>query len=346
MTTERRSAVFMPEPNSTTKDLAISPPQFLFKTTNELTEIEKKGLSQLFEEVFHKPFPYSLFDTKYAHSCLGYSFHVVMTIDDAIVGAFSAIPVRYEFFGEQRLFATTADLMIAQGFRGRLSYVKLLSELLHERLTAAGISFILCCIRQEIWTVHEVVSKWKCIGRVSYYIAPLRVRYVPGLAYALRIGIRAWNLVSDWKRCNRQCQWPIQKINDDAFRKYRYRMFPAIYHEVPLHDGGLCVYTTEPFYPIEGLERIALALLVDVDPPARQNLEHAVSIVRRRDPKAEFVAYQGFLPCPPRNMLRVPKRFEKKSWVFAGRILRPELVDDRVFDIRQWKINLSNGDLV
>jgi hypothetical protein len=64
-------------------------------------------------------------------------------------------------------------------------------------------------------------------------------------------------------------------------------MFPIKYHEVKLPDGGLCVYTTEPF--------------VDVDPPTRESLEYAVNAVRRRNPQTEFVAYQGFLPwtvCP------------------------------------------------
>jgi hypothetical protein len=78
----------MPEPNGTTKNLPISPPQFLFKTISELTASDKEGLRWLFEEVFHRPFPESLFDTKYAHRCLGYSFRVLMTIGDTIVGSF------------------------------------------------------------------------------------------------------------------------------------------------------------------------------------------------------------------------------------------------------------------
>ena len=45
-------------------------------------------------------------------------------------------------------------------------------------------------------------------------------------------------------------------------------------------------------------------------------------------------------------MLRIPAKYERQAWTLAGRILDPAQIDDRVFDMRRWNINLSNGDLV
>jgi hypothetical protein len=50
---------------------------------------------------------------------------------------------------------------------------------------------------------------------------------------------------------------------------------------------------------------------------------------------------------PPRIIQRpVPAKYEKRAWTLGGRILAPDLVDDRIFNIASWNINLSNGDLV
>jgi hypothetical protein len=45
-------------------------------------------------------------------------------------------------------------------------------------------------------------------------------------------------------------------------------------------------------------------------------------------------------------MLRIPAKYERQAWTPAGRIPDPAQIDDRVFDMRRWNINLSNGDLV
>src|SRR5689334_21768674 len=72
--------------------------EFTAKTTGELTASEVLQLRELFVAVYQKPFPEDLLRRKYAGSCLGHSFHSLMLDGGRIVGAFSAIPVRYRFF--------------------------------------------------------------------------------------------------------------------------------------------------------------------------------------------------------------------------------------------------------
>jgi len=307
---------------------------YAVKTTGELTAAEIVQLRELFTDVFQKPFPEDVLRRKYSGSCLGHSFHSLMVDQGRIVGAFSALPVRYRFFGRPVLFAPTADLMIAAPYRGPVKQIQMLGQGLFEKLREAGIAFVFACLREEMRMVHQVVSRWRTVGKVFYYAAPAN-----GLArWALRLGSRR---EKDGAR-----KWPIEKVNDDQFAQYRYKVFPVPYQTVPL-PGGDAIYTTEFFYPIEGLPSgIHLGLLLDVWPLDAPTFDRAVAEIRRREPRLHFLAYQGRLPFRPREMFRIPARFEKKAWFVAGRILRDDLVDDRIFDISHWNINLSNGDLV
>jgi len=305
---------------------------YAVKTTSELTADEVLQLRELFEAVFQRPFPEDVLRRKYSGCCLGHSFHSLMFDEGRIVGAFTAIPARYRFFGKPVLFAATADLMIAQSHRGPVRRLQTLGQGLFEKLREADVAFVFACLREEMKMVHEAVSRWRTVGKVFYYAAPTNalarglLRLVPSAGGA---GKRA-----------------VEKINDEQFMNYRYNIFPVSYQTVALPGGG-AVYTTELFYPIEGVPRgIRFGLLLDVWPLEQRMFDRAVAEIRRREPKLHVVAYQGRLPFRPREMFRVPARFEKKAWFLAGRILRDDLVDERIFDIAHWNINLSNGDLV
>jgi hypothetical protein len=306
---------------------------YAVKTTPELTDAEISQLRELFTDVFHKPFPEDVLHRKYSGSCLGYSFHSLMYDEGRVVGAFSAIPVLYRFFGKRVLFAPTADLMIAHRYRGPVKQLQILGKGLFDRLREAGIGFVFACLREEMAMVHQAVSRWRRVGKVFYYLAPANL----AARWALRIAPTGVGGPE---------KWPVEKVNDETFTAFRYGIFPAPYQTVSLAGGG-ATYTTKPFYPIEGLPlRIRFALLLDVWPLDAPTFDRAVAEIRRREPGLHVIAYQGRLPFRPREMFRVPERFEKKAWWLAGRILREDLIDERVFDIANWNINLSNGDLV
>ncbi len=311
--------------------------RYAVKTTSELTDSEIAQLRELFTDVFHRPFPEDVLRRKYAGACLGHSFHSLMYDADRVVGAFSAIPVRYRFFGKPILFAPTADLMIAQRYRGPVKQLQTLGQGLFDKLRDAGIAFVFACLREEMAMVHQAVSRWRRIGKVFYYLAPANVvaRCVLRVAAGIRGGTSADGAA-----------WPIEKIDDDEFTAYRYGIFPAPY-KTAAWAGGSGIYTAKPYYPIDGLPpRIRFALLLDVCPLDASSFDRAVAEIRRREPGLHVIAYQGRLPFRPREAFRVPERFEKKAWWLAGRILRNDLVDERIFDIANWNINLSNGDLV
>jgi len=319
--------------------------EFQVKTTGELAPEEISALTRLFLEAYGKTCPEDLFLRKFAGNCLGRSVHSLMFFDDELIGAFSAIPTRYRFFGQTLLFANTADLMIAPRHRGSVTRLQTLAEGLYKALAREGVSFVFCCLRDEMFQLHRVVSGWRAIGKAYYYAAPFRLPYLGPATALLRSAARLWNRLSPAPHLSGGTPLPIEKLNDAAFAAYRYRVFPTTYYTVSLPAGG-AIYAKELYYPLVGIPaNIRLGLLIDVFPLTKSNFDGAVAAIREREPQLGVLAYQGCLPFQPRDMILVPAKFEKQAWTLGGRILLPDAVDDRVFQIGNWNINLSNGDL-
>jgi Acetyltransferase (GNAT) domain len=316
--------------------------------THDLSQSDKSEIRLLFESVFEKSFPPDVFDRKYAQSCLGYSWHALLRREGRIVGAYSAIPIRYRFYGNDVMFAIGVDLMVAKHSRGHLRSIKEMIEGLHSSLAAAGVAFIFGCAREEMRPFHEKVSNWRLIAKVPYHIAPLRASQLGFAAGPVKVLLRGWNRIRQTAELIHPIGSPnIEKICDTGFLQYRYNIFPAHYRVVRGTMDTKGWYLTDPYYPIEGVpDGVRFGILMDVTPFSRRAFDEAIGLIAAREPELDYLAYQGFLPFQPVNIIRVPERFERKAWYALGRVLRPDFVDDRIFDIRCWNLNLSNGDLV
>ena len=317
---------------------------FQVRTTGELEPAEIDAIAHLFEIVFAKPCPPDLFLRKYADSPLGRSVHSLMFLDGQLIGAFSAIPLRYRFFGETMPFAITADLMIHPSHRGPVSRLQQLADGLYSTLAREGVAFVFCCLRDEVFRLHHAISGWQAIGKISYYAAPFRLPYLGPATALARAAVRVWNQRSP---APRDAGYEIEKIDDTGFTNWRYRIFPTNYQTIDLPGGGSAIYAKELYYPIVGLPpQLRTGILLDVSPLTKTNLDAAVRQIRQREPRLSVLAYQGYLRFQPRDMLRIPAKCEKQPWTLAGKILIPGQVDERIFHLRNWNINLSNGDLV
>ena len=314
--------------------------------THDLSQSDKSEMRLLFESVFEKSCPPDIFDRKYAQSCLGYSWHALLRREGRIVGAYSAIPVRYRYYGNDAMFAIGVDLMVAKHFRGQLRSIKEMIEGLHSSLAAAGVAFLFGCAREEMRPFHEKISNWRLIGKISYHIAPLGASQLGLAAVPAKVLLRGWNRIRQATKMARPTP-AVEKICDSGFLKYRYNIFPVDYRVVRGTMDVTGWYLTEPYYPIEGVpDGVRFGILIDVTPFSRRAFDEVIGLIASREPELDYLAYQGFLPFQPVNTICVPERFERKAWYAMGRILRPDFVDDRIFDIRCWNLNLSNGDLV
>lgn len=311
-------------------------PVFQVRTTNELEPAEITALTQLFETVFEKPCPEDVFIRKFARSPIGHAVHSLMFLEGMLIGAFSAIPVPYRFFGKTLLFAITADLMIHPSHRGPVSRVQKLANGLYDSLARDGVAFVFCCLRDQVFGLHHALSGWRKIGKISYYAAPTSA--LP------RAAVRLWNRRAAQPH---DAAYEIEKIGDTVFTAWRYSIFPTHYKTIHLPDGGTAIYAIDLYYPISGIPRqLRTGILIDVSPLTKMNFDAAVHQIREQEPSLSILAWQGFLRFQPRDMLRIPAKYEKQPWTLGGKILIPGQVDSRIFDLSNWNINLSNGDLV
>jgi hypothetical protein len=313
------------------------------RRTGELAAEDRARLCALFESVFHKPCPEDLFLRKYAAAWRGYSYHALARSEGVVVGSYSAVPFRYSFFGQEVLFATGVDLMVESPIRGNVLTPRSLSNALYSSLAADGIAFVFGCAREEMLLFHQRLGGWRTIGPMPYYVAPIRGPRLPGAAALLRVLVRAANLPAAVPPIREP---EIYKVNDRAFRDYRYGILPTEYRTIAA-AGGQGIYTRRLYYEIPGIPRgIRVSLLLDVSPFRADVFDEIVRAIRRQEPQIDYLAYQGWLPFRPKSMWRVPQFLERPHWYACGRILRPDVVDERIFEIHNWNINLSNGDLV
>ena len=299
------------------------------KLTSELTASERARLCSLFGEVFHRPFPEDLFLRKYRGAHTGDSLHC-LAIHNQIAGAFSAVLFRYSFFGREYLFATAIDLMLQTKFRPNVALMRRMSKALYSRLAAAGVAFVFSCVREEMMRFHQVVGGWRRIGRLSYQVVPMRGPHIPGAASCLRMLVRSANAINGAGVDRATAPPPIEKVNDGCFRAYRYSFFPTEYRTVQMGEGG-AVYTGKMFWELPGAPKgVTLSMLVDVWPQRPAVFDAAVQHIARTNSDVDYLIYPGYLPFQPRRMWRVPQRLERPRYFLGGRILRPDLIDERV----------------
>ena len=60
----------------------------------------------------------------------------------------------------------------------------------------------------------------------------------------------------------------------------------------------------------------------------------------------DLIVYFGFLKFSPINLYRLPERIKPKNTYVAGKILLPNVIDDRIFSIENWNFNLSDLDWI
>jgi hypothetical protein len=127
----------------------------------------------------------------------------------------------------------------------------------------------------------------------------------------------------------------------ETFNKYRYKWFDENYKIVNENDFTF-VYKIIPYNGIK------TAFLMDVYPLNKKNFDKSVrSLFYKSRSDFEIALYVGYLHFCPSSMIKIPKKYEPKTFHFVGNILDKEILGSNViFDVKNWDVNLSNYDLL
>jgi hypothetical protein len=326
---------------------------FLFRKTNELSDEQIEQVCALFSSVFMPDRTPAMFKRQFLGTPLGYSYHGLMLDGTRIVGSYSAVPYRYVFDGRDLLFALAVDTQIAKEYRGDPWRFVRMANPVYDAARADGIPFAFCFPNENIYLVRKKIMEWRDIGTLAYYVLPIAVGAKwPALRFldpALRAAINAftWEGTSARRLESEKARsFVVEKRMDAAFTQYRY----SFWHRYSDHGTGYTRMDTpcgHLVYRREAFEGVKVAFLVDVFPLTAHHLKYAVRRVFMQEKhRASAIVYIGHLPFRPSSLFGLPERLEPRKIHMTGKVLIDGVVDERVFDIRNWCVNLSNYDAI
>ena len=317
---------------------------FIVKKSNELTVAEKQQICNLFFEVFEKKKTVEDFDKQFLGTFKGYSYHGLMIVDDTrIIGCYSTIPLEYSFYDSILTFALSVDTMILEEYRGNPFNLKKIANLVYEYLLQDGIIFVFGFPNDNVYLVRKKILKWIDIGTLDYYILPIRIGKIIKLLSSFNFLSQAFSQVLSIflpaHTSLEQKKYEIDKINNQAFRDYRYALFEGEYTKINDSIGYFA-------YRIERYENILTAYLIDVYPMTKDRFDYSVKYMIKNESMIDAILFVGKIDFTPVGLFKVPKRFDPKTVYMAGKILDTTKIDNRVFNIQNWNVNLSNFDVV
>jgi hypothetical protein len=312
----------------------------VFRTTDQLTESEQEQMRGLFLRVFNKKMAKDTFERKFFFTPRGYSYHSLMLHEDVIVGVFSAVPGRYNFFGEEKIFSLSVDTMIDSRYRGGGHLVKM-ANLVHQGLINDGIPFIFGFPNEHFYPAQKGLLKYEDTGELDYYVLPVNIGSVVQK-------LKPFNSLSRsfCRFTARFCRIPgtsetrhgISKVVDKQFERHRY---DGSYSRIDLGEGAECIYKI--YVEEDGIRTL---YIMDVIPLTAASLARAVKqICRTAVNVVDIIIYAGKLPTKPAGLWKVPDSKKPRRIRMTGKILIPDVIDGSVFNIENWSVNLSDFDV-
>ena len=229
--------------------------------------------------------------------------------------------------------------MIHEDFRNPFILKKLTNKV-YDRLKSDEVDFVYGFPNDHFYMVTKKMLKWKDIYNLDIYLLPIRIGAVKNvlkpldfltqtLAKTLNIFVKEGVDLSE--------SFEVYKQNSSKFEDYR---FTDDYTRIDLSESSYC------FYKVQEFNNIRTAFIVDVFPLTKRNLELAVKKTYKTEKQIDLIAYFGFLPFAPINLFKVPEKYKPKNTHMAGRILNGDKINKDIFDIKNWRVNLSDFDWI
>lgn len=316
-------------------------PSFVFRRTCDLSVRERDQFCELFTRVFQKEMDRRTFERKYCQTPLGHSHHGLMTIEERIVGAYNLVPYRYSYFGEKKLFGLSADAMIdAEHRHGPFNMVKM-AKGVYRGAVEDGVVFAFGFPNDQAYAFTRKVLRWAELGDLDFFALPLNIgAFRQSLAWAnrlSRLGAMAWVRLPRWSRPQR-VEFPVQKVADEAFRRHRYDEWHGVIQVKGGGEATYCVYEED--------DGVRVLYLIDVTPLTSECFADAVRKLHEvADARVDLMLYVGHLPFTARGLIRVPAAKRPRRIRMCGKILDPQGIDERILQIDNWNVNISNFDV-
>ncbi len=313
----------------------------IIKKSQDLLMNEKDDICSLFERVFEKEMTIRDFDKKFISNIFKTSYHALLLNDEKkIVGCYSSIPQQYNYYGKEVTFGLSVDTMIDEEYRGSPFTLKKLANKVYESMKSDGISFVFGFPNDNVYLVRKKILKWKDIGKLDFYILPINIGALKSnlrhINFLSKLFASLINVFTRFEQ-NSGTDYPIEKKNNDEYISARY---DKTYNIIKTDEE-------EYFsYKVYDEDSVKTAYIIDVYPLNKSNLQKAVKMIYTKEKNyIDLILYVGALEFSVSNLLKVPEKFQPKNVYMSGQILDETIIDNRVFELKNWNINLSNYDV-
>jgi hypothetical protein len=315
--------------------------QIIAKKTNELSKKEWTEFTSAFNSVFKQHFSPDYFKTKYYGSSFGYSVHGILFHDNKIVGMFTAIPRQYIFKEQEITIDLGCDAFILKEHRKDEYFLKQMADEVTTKLKNASIYHFISIPNETAYPYWKFYGGWKDIGKLNYYIVPLRVSRLLGKYnlldslsfFAFRTIITCSAFVFPFSKKYRN---KIIHLKRD--QKYFAQRFNSDYTIRQISDKGSFVYR---FYKENNIRTI---YLIDCFPLSQANITIALKqIIKETKGNLDIILFVGKIDNPPFFFLKVPEKSEPRVQPFIGLSFN-STSDNDFFSIDSWEVSLANFD--
>lgn len=315
--------------------------QITAKKTYELSEKEWVEFTAAFNFIFKKHFTSDHFKTKYFGSSLGYSVHGILFHNNKIVGMFTAIPRQYIFKEQEVTIALGCDAFILKEHRKDEYFLKQMADVVTSSLKNEGASHFISIPNKTAYPYWKYYGEWKDIGKLDYYVIPLRVSKLLGkYKFADFFSFPFYQSII---ACAASCSILSNKYVDKTIRlkrdpKYFAQRYNSEYKIMNIPDQASFVYR---IYNEDG---IRTAYLIDCYPLSRTNIAIALKqIIKETKGNIDVILFVGKIDNPPFFFIKVPEKREPRIQPFIGLSLNHSF-DNDFFSIDSWEVSLANFD--
>jgi len=315
--------------------------QIILRRTDELSSTEWEEYTLGFNKVFKKNFTQDYFKEKYFGSSLGYSYHGALLHNGKIVGMFTVIPRQYIYSGQEVTIGLGCDAFILKEHRKDEFFLKEMADIVTTKYVSEGIYHFVSIPNQTAYPYWIYYGGWKDIGKLNYYIVPLRISKLIGkfdfldcislFIFKTLINTSVlFNLLS-----NKTIDKSVFLKRNKEYLKQRY---PSDYLIRETDDKFSFVYR------VYKEENIRTAYLIDCFPQTPRNIAIAVKqIIEETKGKVDIILFVGKIDNPPFFFPKVPEKKEPREQPFIG-ISFSGQSETEFFIFDSWDVSLANFD--
>ena len=316
-----------------------------FFKTNAIDDAMFISYTKAFNFVFERNISPNFFKKKYSSSSKGYSYHVFMLENNAVVGACTAIPYNFTVNGKRVLLSIIGGLFIHPDYRrDSLAFLKMY-KLLKDNMLLDGISGVYAIPNENAYLYWKKIVKFTDIGRLHYYVLPLKVgnilkkfKIVNTLSYTVCWSfVKCMNLFSKLLY-SEDTGSKITLVRNGEFEKHRYDNI----HVVVKKNDITFTYT------ISNEEGVKTAFLLDyynLNGNRDSNvLSVAINSIMENE-TIDLIVYIGFINHSYSSLLKVPLSKEPRPLYLNGDLFNPDISNNLFFNSKNWDFSLSYFDV-